>query len=244
MMEISGLVLRITPYKENDAMILSLTQDGYLSFLARGVMKINSKNAPSIGLYSFSKWDLETGKNGQLTLKNGQLITSMTAIMDDLPSLLAMDAIAEICLKMVIDDEKYLYPYLIEVFRLLRERRIEPASALAIIAAQVLKLNGYGLVVDGCVFCHDNKKIVSFDYQSGGFVCAHHFDPLTMVNQSTLYLKTVRLLFLFPYDYLDKVALDYHEVILILSDFRKYLYEACGFKWSGLDAFFKAIKSI
>ena len=45
-MEFDGIILRSTPLKEKDAMITALTNDKLVSFYARGVLSIKSKNSP------------------------------------------------------------------------------------------------------------------------------------------------------------------------------------------------------
>ena len=54
-----GIILKVVPYKESDAIVTLLTkEEGFISFKARGVFKINSKNASSLQLYTIGEYKL------------------------------------------------------------------------------------------------------------------------------------------------------------------------------------------
>lgn len=241
MEEYQGIVLRITPYKDQDAIVLALTEKGYLSFKARGVMKLQSKNAASVSLYSYSKWELEATKNGQLALKSGQLLNSIMLHSTDLSVLLSLDAIGELLLKVLIDNEESIYPYLSTIFDLLYKKSITPLTALAILSAQVINLCGYAPFLDGCVICHNKKHIVSFTLKDGGFVCQKHFDPFNNKNQTASYLKTMRILFNLPVSYIGELALSDNNLIPFLYEVSDFLKESLGFYWKGLQLFLKSL---
>lgn len=51
---ITGLVLKNKPYKENDMLLWIYTHDyGKLALIAKGVKKLKSKNAPFLSNYHF-----------------------------------------------------------------------------------------------------------------------------------------------------------------------------------------------
>ena len=72
-MEIEGIIIRQTPFQDNDMMVTVLTNEKIFSFLARGVMKIDSKNASSVNLFTYGQYNLMSGKKGK-TLKNSVII--------------------------------------------------------------------------------------------------------------------------------------------------------------------------
>jgi len=65
-MEIIGIVTRLTPFKEKDAMINVVAENKAYSFLARGVLGIASKNMASVQPYTKSRFVLTKGKEGFL----------------------------------------------------------------------------------------------------------------------------------------------------------------------------------
>ena len=55
-----GIIIKVVPYKESDAIISLLTkEEGVISFKARGVFKINSKTASSLQLFTIGDYTLE-----------------------------------------------------------------------------------------------------------------------------------------------------------------------------------------
>ena len=52
--EFEGIVIKFSKYLDNDAMVTVLTKTGIKSFLARGALKMKSKNARSLNLYTIS----------------------------------------------------------------------------------------------------------------------------------------------------------------------------------------------
>jgi recombinational DNA repair protein (RecF pathway) len=70
--EVEGYVVHLSNYKDNDAMVNVFSGDGAVSFLARGVLKPTSKNAAACQLLSYSRFSLDSGKNGSLSLKEAQ----------------------------------------------------------------------------------------------------------------------------------------------------------------------------
>ena len=65
-----GIILKVVPYKESDAIVTLLTkEEGFISFKARGVFKINSKNASSLQLYTIGEYK-STLKERQIDYKS------------------------------------------------------------------------------------------------------------------------------------------------------------------------------
>lgn len=102
MIEKEGIVVRVTQIKERDAMIQIITSDGFFSFLARGVLKVDSKNALFVSLYTHARFELEEGKNGYYSLKGGTLLHSPASSMNDLLYLLTFSSVAELAMKFLM----------------------------------------------------------------------------------------------------------------------------------------------
>ena len=72
----SGIVIKVSHYKDFDAMVTVLTTDGIKSFMAKGVFKIKSKNSRALALYSYSTFELLDSKYGNV-LKTATCISSV-----------------------------------------------------------------------------------------------------------------------------------------------------------------------
>ena len=73
---IHGYVLRSVDYQENDAIVTVLYESGVISFKAKGIKKLTSKNRSSCLLYAESEFVLEKSKNNNYILIKGNLISS------------------------------------------------------------------------------------------------------------------------------------------------------------------------
>ena len=83
MFEIDGIVLGTTPFNEHDSIVNIITKQQYFSFLAKGVLKIDSKNASLINLCNYSRFNVSKGKTGY-SLRNGELLNSFQNAKKDL----------------------------------------------------------------------------------------------------------------------------------------------------------------
>ena len=74
-MEFEGIVIKTTPFRDQDAMVSILSSNKIYSVLARGVLKIDSKNAHRVSPFTLSRFNVMKTKEGY-SLKNGELINS------------------------------------------------------------------------------------------------------------------------------------------------------------------------
>ena len=102
-MEFEGIVIRRTSYKEGAAMISVLTKDKIRSFLAKGVLKITSKNAPSVNLFTKSLFQTFHGAEGDW-LRVGEVISSYPNITKNYEKLAILDFISEVT-NSLLDDK-------------------------------------------------------------------------------------------------------------------------------------------
>ena len=158
-------------------MVLCIGPQGLFSFYARGVRKLTSKNAASIGEMTLSDFVLLESSNGNLTLKEGSPVKSFLK-PDDLTASLVEGFLCELTSRLFNEEEgegKDFYPFL--------ETSLEAISggfdALTVgflCFARALNEVGFGLNVDECVRCGSKKNIVGVSYPDGGYVCGSCFE--------------------------------------------------------------------
>jgi len=227
-MEIEGIVIRITPYKEKDAMVNVLTKDGIMSFLARGVLSIDSKNAASVTQYAYSRFEFNDAKEKSLSLKNGTLIKGYNEAFKSLDKLAALSFIGELTLKATgEEDASAIYEYALQSLEAI-EAGFDVLTIVLVYYAQVLKVAGYGLEVQHCVFCGETKGIVTVSYPDGGFVCQNCFDATSMKARDARYLKIIRYLFMVGPDEIKRVTFSQEEALVILDEFTVYASDQLG----------------
>ncbi len=226
-MEIIGIVTRLTPFKEKDAMVNVITEEKNLSFLARGVLGIASKNMASVQPYTKSQFLLTRGKEG-LALRTGTVLETFQGAKEKLASLTTLSFIGELTNKVISSEEAgKIYPYLDKTLFLLNEGFDALTLALLYIAA-VLKVAGLGLEVTKCVISGQRSDITAISYLDGGFVAAPCFDALRHQKCSERKLKIFRQIFLArPEDY-SRVVFEKWECLEIIKELVIYLQDASG----------------
>lgn len=243
-MDVEGIVLKVIPYKEKDGLVSILSSDGVITFLARGIYKIDSKNSLLTNLYTRAIFELTESKNGYYSLKSGNVIQLSSSFLNDLDKVLVLDAIAELIIKTSDSNNiSMLYPFIDNCYHLIMKNDIDPLVSVAIIGVKYLMYNGYNMHVDGCVVCNQKNKLVSFDFSSGGFLCHKHFDAKINTNQSPTYMHAIRQLFLVPSDKLNLLKLNITDIVLILIDLKEFINSNCGFYWSGIETIIKCRRS-
>lgn len=224
MIEFDGIVIRSTPFRDNDAMVNVVANDRFHSFLAKGVLKFESKNSSSVNLYSKSHFQLSKGKEGYL-LRSSELLDSFQNIKNSLSALAVLDFIGEVTNKLVIsDDASNVYPFLEKSLTLLNAG-FDPYSVALIYLAHILNQTGYGLDVDSCVICGQTSQIVAVSYKDGGFICQNCFDPLNHVKCNARKLKIIRYIFKVDLNNFGQVSFEKDECLNILEELGKFVFD-------------------
>ena len=224
-MEFEGIVIRQTSFKQDAAMISVLTKDRIRSFLAKGVLKMTSKNAPSVNLFTKSLFQTFHSAEGDW-LRVGKIISSYPNLTKDFEKLAILDFVSEITNTLVGDsDAKGLYEFLDKTLESLNGE-FSPLTALLIYFAKVLTVAGYGLDVDSCVICGKKDQISALSFKDGGFICKNCFDGLNHVKTDPRKLKIIRYIFKVDVDNFQKIAFSNEEclnIIFELSEFLNYV---------------------
>ena len=220
-MEFEGIVIRRTAYKEGSAMISVLTKDRIRSFLAKGVLKITSKNASSVNLFTKSSFQIFHGEKGDF-LRVGEVICSYPNITKDLEKLAILDFISEMTNSLIgSNDAQDVYIFLEKTLECLNGD-FSPLKALLIYFAKVMKASGYNLDVDSCAICGKKTSISALSYKDGGFICQNCFDESKHVKTNPRKLKILRYIFKVDIDNFTKVAFGNDEC-------REIIFELCEF---------------
>ena len=232
-MEFEGIVIRRTSYKEGSAMISVLTKDKIRSFLAKGVLKITSKNSPSVNLFTKSKFQVFKGEEGDF-LRVGEVISSYPNITKSLEKLAIMDFICEMTNSLIgTNDAKDIYLFLEKTLESL-DGDFSPFTSLLIYFAKVMKASGYGLDVDSCAICGKKTSITALSYKNGGFICENCFDKSIHIKTDSRKLKIMRYIFKVDVDNFTKVAFSNDECKEIIYEFCDFLNKVSQIEFKSL----------
>lgn len=171
-----GFVLKVMPYKENDAILtIYFREYGKLSVIASGIRKTKSKNASACQPLMLSEFTLFL-RQGLCKMIRAVPIESFRYLQEDINSQASATLLAEYFYRAVGENEPNLsyYQFMKETFQHLNHGYPSNLVYLFIIAF-ILKDCGSSMMVDHCVHCDNTKQIVSLSVKDGGFVCLNHF---------------------------------------------------------------------
>ncbi len=166
-----GIVLSSMDYREKDTLISVLTKEfGRLSFVAKGTMSINSKNAPACLPYTSSEFcfDYREGKT-VFPLKTAKIKNSRRQVREDLGLLSFAGLLCELTEKCTeqgaVSDEIYQ-----TLESALNHLQYDKYLSVSLYLAFVMRTLGIDPVVDECVLC-GSTKVSTISIKEGGFVC-------------------------------------------------------------------------
>ena len=198
-----GYVINSIDYKDNDSLLSVLCKEGVVCLRARGVKKINSKNASSVMNYAYSEFEVNrSNKSGYLTLNDGKLINYPSFISNNLEYISVINFVSEGI--ELIEDNKDSF----ECFaNCLDSMKNDFDSKLILVAFlnYFLKKHGSSLNVDECVNCGNKNGIIKFSFENGGYMCKNCYSHL---NDDIDYLRNIRILAKVNYENMSKVNID------------------------------------
>jgi len=198
-----GYVINSIDYKDNDSLLSVLCEGGLVCLRARGVKKINSKNASSVMNYAYSEFEVnKSSKSGYLTLSEGKLINYPSFISNNLEYISVINFVSEGI--ELISDKKDSFEYFVDC---LDSMKSEIKSELILIAFlnYFLSSNGVSLNVDECVSCGKKDGIIKISFENGGYLCKNCCNSL---SDDLEYLKSIRILAKINYKNITKVNID------------------------------------
>lgn len=219
--EVEGIVLKQVPYSEKNKMMTIITKSGLLSFSARGIASITSKNASSCNLFAFSSFSLS--KNGEnYSLKQGRIIDSHSELYSSLEMLSAIQVASEAILRFMDADNDRIYDYFISLIENLK-KGFDSKTLLVIFLAQIIKDSGYGLEYSSCVKCGSKKEIIDVDYRFGGFVCKNCACKIEYTPWEIEYLNSFRYSFMVEAIMMDHYMMKSEITNRLLKEYIEYL---------------------
>lgn len=224
------LILSQNDYKENDALLKTFSfEKGIVTFIAKGLLKSESKNAAACMPFSESNltYDDKEGSGLQI-LHSASLNVSHRALREDLNKQTVMTIICE--LTEVLLKDTYDQSLVQDCFNVVKQclRTIETtdkyAHTITYFLISALIWLGVEPQVDECTLCGDNQ-INSFSMEEGGFICVNCQKEI----QSPIFTTE----FLYAFRVVNKVTSDNFErylnyktpdktLIELLYDFMKY----------------------
>ena len=231
------IVLKITNYKEKDAIIEGLTEEGSKSFLVKGLMSPKSTNIVIGNNLVYADIELQEGKYKYPIIKKSQILASPYHLNDDLENLAAINLIDEITLNLLQEDERGpLYEDLKEVVKRLQDKKISPLSLSLIYFMKVLSESGYSFEANRCVRCNTTKGIATFSFSEGGFICKNCLTEEIHLGLSKDAMISIRKAIILR-EYADIEELSFPVYKEILKELKTFVLDYLGVKLTSIELF-------
>lgn len=199
----TGYVLNCIDYKDNDSIVSVLCSDGLISLRARGVKKINSKNASSVMNYAYSEFEVNRSpKSGYLTLNEGKLINYPSFISSNLEYISAINFVSEGIEQ--LEDKKDSFSYFVDCMDAMKNGCKSEYILIAFLN-YFMEKQGCKINSNECVCCSSQDRIIKFSFENGGFLCRRCSNAIA---DDTEYLKNMRMLTRVSYSNIDKVDIN------------------------------------
>lgn len=228
------IVSTINPYKEKDAIISGISENEYITFLARGIRDPKSKNAAINNALCIADIELMDGNFKYPVLKSSkQLFTPLRLEMDSkyLGTLILMN---EIVSYLFPDEEKA------KMFKVLEEavselkKKDDWLLTLLIFMAHALREGGFELEVNKCISCGKKTNIVAFSFIEGGFLCADCISPEISRDLNKNQMLLLRKVFNSRDFHLLGSEYDFDEAYVLLQKMIEFTEEAFGYHFKNL----------
>lgn len=220
--KIVGFICKKTNFRDNDAIFNVITANGKKSFKARGVNKINSKNAASCNFFMLTEF--VTSSKMEMSNQTLKSANSLKIYKKPYENILTASSYLFIC-SLLDNLSEYIngYDMALKCFEMFENNYYE-IDVLNYFLKTICYCLGYKPNIDGCIMCTKKKNLVSFDFELGGFICKDCLDESRYERMTTVFLKEM-------YDFLitsDFKELDKQRSQKIFKMYCKFLTDNAG----------------
>lgn len=204
MEKIDGISLLVSKYKDNDAIINILTNEGLISALGRGILNYKSKNFIFSSPFIYAEFELYRGNVGGNKLKTGKIFKIFNDYTNDYTILVSLNFLSEIILKTIdgIDNFSSLY---LNTLHFLESLYIHNTfKELSIFVIKLTHLLGVDILIEGSK---------CFDYSSGKLTDNKTINSVNLNENEALFIEEV-------YDNKEtKIVTNYLKIITMIAMF-------------------------
>lgn len=223
---LEGIILNVKDYREYDVLMQVLTkEEGMQSLVAKGIRKINSKNAAVCQRFVQALFYIDY-REGQTihSMRTADKLHMFRKIREDLVKQSIASVLSDMLLTFYNDNEFDLYEEFTSIIQHINDSP-QPYAAACLCLVMLLEKQGMKPIVEHCVKCGAMDKICSFSSFDGGFVCTNCATS-EHTKETLTDLKCFRLLVMCDlkhYDVLETYhAWNFHHFEALFAFFEQY----------------------
>jgi DNA repair protein RecO (recombination protein O) len=174
--ETLGVVLRTTPLRESDLLVVLYTEaHGKISAVGRGARRSNKRFAGALSLLVLAKWDLGRKPRGELwNLEGAEIVREWTRLATDVVAVAHASYVAELVGALLPPESPD--PHALEIICALWDSLADAGpspGALRAVELGLLEVAGHRPAIDQCAACgeRDLSSGAVFDPARGGAIC-------------------------------------------------------------------------
>lgn len=171
-LSVEGIVILSREYKDADKSLVIFTKDrGRLSFVAKGVRKLNSKNRSSTDLLVYGEYHLSRGK-AYFILNQGLVLEGFMNIRKDLLKTTIAMTITVFLNDVLVDNMSQVEVYELLIWTLRRlEKTKDPKFLLRYFLIKSILFLGHQPNLDFCSVCEKNNRDYFYQFSEGNLLC-------------------------------------------------------------------------
>lgn len=186
-LEVDGIILYETPFKENSKIIQVLTlKYGLIGIICKGVLSPKSKLRAKVNKFSLVRFNIIYKENKLSTLISADIIDNYTYLKSDIVLISYLTYLCELTYQVVKEsNNNKLYNILITSLDKINNK-LDPLVITNIVEIKYLESLGIKLELNKCIKCDATTNILTFDSNLGGFICQTCYNGEYIVDKKTL----------------------------------------------------------
>lgn len=185
-----SIILKISEYKEKDAVVTALNEEGLITFIAKGIKGAKSKYLALNNPLSIA--DLIFVNNPSYkypVLKEADVLYSPLNLIGNLKELGLVMLLGNLINDMLQDEEKLVvFQYILSSLEdIYKNKRVN--ENVLFLLFKFLNVTGFPFSVSSCVNCGSKNDIVNFSLSKGGFICKKCFENERIIASGNDLLK-------------------------------------------------------
>ena len=186
---VTGVILHVTPFKENSEILQVLTkEEGLIGLLCRGSKNIKSKFLNKTRLYNYASFQIKFKSEGLSLVTEIKVINYYSYLHSSIILISYLVYIGSLSYQVAKQEQKR------EVLEILlstlekMNRGLDPLVLCNILELKYLKYLGINLNLEACVKCGKKTSIKTLNGEIGGLICDECYQNEYIVSKRTIYL--------------------------------------------------------